>query len=66
MWNWEKKTWKYIRHQKECDEQLLIYAKQLEKEVHDGNLIYKGKNVSDVSNKSGTLKSYLSRAQTAL
>jgi hypothetical protein len=34
----------------------------LEKEVHDGNLIYKGKNVSDVSNKSRTLKSYLSRA----
>ena len=55
-----------IRHQKECNEQLLIYAKQLEKEVHDGNLIYKGKNVSDVSNKSRTLKSYLSRTQTAL
>jgi hypothetical protein len=55
-----------IRQQKECNEQLLIYAKQLEKEVHDGNLIYKGKNVSDVSNKSRTLKSYLSIAQTAL
>lgn len=55
-----------IQQQKECNQQLLLYVKQLEKVVNDGNLPYKGKNVSDVSNKSRTLKSYLSRAQTAL
>lgn len=55
-----------IQQQKECNQQLLLYVKQLEKVVNDGNLPYKGKNASDVSIKSRTLKSYLSRAQTAL
>ena len=55
-----------IEQQKECNQELLTYVKELEKLLSEGNHLYKGKKVSDVSNKSRTLRSYLSRAQTAL
>ena len=55
-----------IEQQKECNQELLTYVKELEKLVSEENHLYKRKKVSDVSNKSRTLRSYLSRAQTAL
>ena len=55
-----------IEQQKECNQELLTYVKELEKLLSEGNHLYKGKKVSDVSNKSRTLRSYLSRPQTAL
>ena len=55
-----------IEQQKEYNQELLNYAKELETSVSGGNHPYKGKKISDVSNKSRTLRTYLSRAQTAL
>lgn len=55
-----------IQQQKECNQALLTYVKELEMLVDNNKNPYKGKNVSDTVQKARTLKSYLSRAQTAL
>ena len=57
---------KIIEEQQRTNEELMKYIKELENVQQLGGLENKGKDVADVKKKSRTLKTFMSRAQTAL
>ena len=61
-----KKQNKVIEDQQKTNEELVKYIKQLENVHKIGGLENKGKDIGYVKKKSRTLKTFMSRAQTAL
>ena len=61
-----KKQNKVIEDQQKTNEELVKYIKELENVHKVGVLENKGKDIGDVKKKSRTLKTFMSRAQTAL